>query len=180
MQLRFRLCAIGSALALAAGLGFAFAGPALATDNVQLCFLNPASNGGGVYCALGLDMDNSPVSAGAENGGSYWDVPTSGTHQISLAADDPKVCMEVNASQSDDIRTNPCDALDSEEWSVITSDVTIGSNTYTSYYFESQYGSDLCLTAAPSDQYDVYANTCDFSDPYQNWVPRESSTGPYL
>ncbi len=181
MHLRLRLAAIGSAVALAAGLGLVFAGPALATDGVRLCFDVPASDGGGIACLLlDSDSDGSLIANPdvASEGGTYWDSPTSGTAQISYPGG-LKVCMEIDADLNDDVRVNPCDALASEEWSVITSDATVGNETVTSYFYKSSYGSDLCLTAANSAHYDVYATTCDYSSTWQNFFFYNEDTGTY-
>jgi hypothetical protein len=169
MRMRLKLGAAASALTLAAGLGVVFAGPALATDDIQMCFLTPPSNGAIIVCATSFPDVDATVNSGAYPGGAYWNAPTSGTHQISYdPSSDPQLCMEVNASADDDIRLDDCLARDSEEWSVTTGSITIGSNTLASYRYKSSYGSNLCLTA-PSTIGTLYASTCKSGDAYQTW-----------
>lgn len=85
MRLTYRLAVIASAVALAASLGLAFAGPSGAVvaapsraavplvDDDYLC----ASTPDGTLCA----NDASPVTLG---GGHAWDYPTSGHGQITV------------------------------------------------------------------------------------------------
>ena len=121
MSLRIKLAAITSAMLLAGGLGVALAAPASAVDNQSFCVY--PSNGivKTPYCAtpagsnqtgLNIDMDR--------NGGIFhWNVPPSSGQISTYSGGSPVECMQVDASEANEVLTAPCQGRASEEWTAI-------------------------------------------------------------
>ncbi len=164
MELRFKLGAIVSALALVGGLGVAFAGSAAATNAIRLC----ATYSGVPYCAETTDILNSnPVVA--HNGGNAWDAPSSGKGQINYDGS-PRYCMAIDARASDEIRMEKCHSDTWEEWNVIIGETNFGGQTVPAYVYQSVYKSSLCLASPAKDAGILYANRCHLSSSTQNWM----------
>jgi hypothetical protein len=112
MRLRLKLAAIASAMALAASLGVAFAGPAAAADNVRLCV--PETTDGYEICANSIAIAGSIIDGGTFDTSSGYNVP-SGKGQISQG--DSGLCMELDGTTSGSaIKLEPCKGKASEEW----------------------------------------------------------------
>jgi hypothetical protein len=168
VQLRLKLGAIASAIAILAGLAVAFAVPASAKDDVKLC-VTYGSTGSSVYCVLEAVSEGGNPPLGEGGGGASWDAPSTGEGQISYDGS-PKYCMEINGNQSDVIREEPCAGKPSEEWEVIGSTTVFGTKTVPAYIYQSVLNSKLCLSAPASFVGNLYALTCNFKDQTQNWM----------
>jgi hypothetical protein len=172
MQLRFRLAAIVSALALVAGLGFAFAEPALAADGINMCLYLPdvSPPEPGIMCAFTYPRNGEKIELNSMgDGGSPFDAPTSGKHQISLydSGSDPggPFCMKVDLDGYD-IVVDKCQGLATEEWITTATTEKIGPKKVTVYIYQSDYNSHLCLNALKDGYLD--AKSCNHSR-YQLW-----------
>lgn len=164
MQLRHKLGAIASGLALTVGLGIAFAGPAMAKNSTWVCVNNDHV---GLECAVSFPRHLSPVvindGIGGVPGGSLWDAPTSGTGQIRWAGSTGSgYCMEIHKDNK--IVLDSCLGRASERWSV-----AIGSNKLgPTYFYQSVYNPKLCLTAPSQGQLTVAR--CNFKHLNQAWI----------
>lgn len=174
MQLRYKLAAIVSGMAMVAGPAVVFAGPASASDGVRLC-ISSGSTGGTTNCAInsgnGLTVTVSPESG---TSGSAWNAPNGGTGEISVAGGGtPGSCMEVNASASNEIRTATCAGKASEKWNVTVGDTVFGGKTFTAYVYQSVYNTKLCLqgpATLSAKSVILYAKPCKFTSQTQNWM----------
>jgi hypothetical protein len=171
MKLRFKLGAVASALALAASLGVAFAGPAAAASDVRLC-VSQGKSGPAINCAVdvgeGLNVMGAP-----ENGtsGSAWNAPTSGKGEIVISGG-TNYCMELNASKKDKIYLEPCKHKASEEWDVVVGATVFGNQTVTAYVYQNVYKKKLCLTGpATAKSGDLYGKKCGkLTAQTENWM----------
>jgi hypothetical protein len=158
MQLRFKLAAIASSLALTGGLGVAFAGSAAATNEIKMCSFDQRT----IVCSTATERSNAPVEIGGyPGGGAPWDAPTSGKHQISYWDSHPTLCMELDASRHDTVFLESCKGKAAEEWTAVKTHVTIGSKKLTAYYYKNGYKSSLCLSP-PAGSGDVIGAKCNF------------------
>jgi hypothetical protein len=169
VQLRVKLAAIASATALLAGLAFAFAGPAAASDGIRLC-LSFGSTGSSVYCVQQATGEGGqPILGNGVGSGAAWDAPNTGQGQISYDGT-PKYCMEIITSRSDIISEEPCQGKSIEEWQVIGSTTVFGGKTAVAYVYESVYNSKLCLAGSSSYAGALHAITCNFKAQTQAWM----------
>jgi hypothetical protein len=158
VQLRFKLAAIASSLALAGGLGIAFAGSAAATSEIKLCSFDQRT----IVCSTANERSGAPVEIGGyPGGGAPWDAATSGTHQITYWDSKPSLCMELDATSHNTVYLRSCAGKASEEWTAITTHVTIGSRKLTAYYYRNSYKHSLCLSP-PAGSGDVIGAKCNF------------------
>jgi hypothetical protein len=165
-QLKLRLAATASAVALVAGLGVAFAGPAAAKDEQALCAFATTHT---TLCAFNWDGPGQTVSAVGPPGG-YWDVPgVSG--QISSDLTNPDggtahLCMELDASDHDYIVMASCQGKAAEEWAA-----EAGNEAGTTVYVNG-YDASLCLNVYPYGDYpQMIGYTCDTSSANQELYP---------
>lgn len=155
MQVKMRLAAIASAMALAASLGVAFAGPAAAADNIKLCV--PDTTNGLEVCAESFPTAGTIVDlVGSIDDSSLYNVPGV-KGQISQG--NSGLCMEINASDGDSIRLEPCQGKASEEWT------TAKGQEKGTTVFKSVYNTSLCLNADPYGTHpQVLADKCSSND----------------
>jgi hypothetical protein len=162
MQLKLKLAAIASAIALAVSLGVTFAGPAAATDDVRLCVNDTKGQQGcaedyptsGVIVNLVTNIDNS----------SPWDIPgTSG--QISYPGNN--LCMELDKTDGNIIKLEPCQGKASEEWTT-----SKGSEKGTTI-FTNKYETDQCLNADPYGDYPAVIGSKCNGGTNQEWFSPE-------
>jgi hypothetical protein len=160
MQLGLKLGVIASSLALAGGLGIAFAGSAAAADEIKMCSYDQRN----IVCSTALERSGAPVEIGGyPGGGAPWNAPTSGTHEISYWDSKPKLCMKLDLADGRIVHLEACAGKASEEWTAIETYVTIGSHTLTAYYYMNSYKPALCLSP-PKESGDVIGATCNFGN----------------
>jgi hypothetical protein len=139
MSPRFKLAAIASAIALGAGLGIAFAGPAAAATNEHICVVYtkvPSQEA----CAIAYPAIHGPVNMDYDIQASPpWDTP-SVFGEISVP--NYNLCMQFHTNNT--IWLNTCTGVSSEEWTA-----QAGAAKGTTIWF-SAYNTSYCLNANPS------------------------------
>jgi len=159
MQLKSKLTAIASAALLAASIGVVSAGPAAATDSVNL-WVDTQDESLFAY-AQPIPKSGEYLEAIPSASPTVWNAPGQGTGQISLAGSgNPGLCMQVH--DDDLIWLANCAGAPSEEWYVFA-----GSASGTVVY-ESEYGDNLCLTAK-YPKLSVATCSLDSDNPNQEW-----------
>jgi hypothetical protein len=145
MQLKFKLGAIASALALVGtGLGVASAEPAAAKDAQTLCVVS--TNHGDILCAFNFEGKGDAVPVVGPPGG-YWNAPDEYVGgQISSTLPPPAggkhLCLQLFPSDRRFILMEPCKGKELEEW---TAEYT-GTKGALIYINESD---SLCLNVYP-------------------------------
>jgi hypothetical protein len=162
MKLGYKLGAIASSLALVAGLGMALAAPAMADDDINMCLYlpnvgNPPAPG--IECAFTAAANGDDIEMNSlTNGGSPFNAPDSGTHQISLynSQSDPggPYCMKLDLA-NDLIVDDQCQGLETEEWTTTATTEEIGTKTVTVYEYANEYYNNLCLNAPTNGKLDA-------------------------
>jgi hypothetical protein len=166
MQLRLKLAAIASAMAIAASLAVAFAGPAAAADNVKLCV--PDSSNGYQICAESIALAGSIIDGVTYDNAGAYNVP-SGKGQISQGTSG--LCMELDGTTSGSpIKLESCAGKASEEWTT-----SAGQEKGTTVFRNADITS-LCLNMDPYADKGVHpqvlADTCSSnnSNLNQEWA----------
>jgi hypothetical protein len=140
MQLKLKLAAISSVVALAVGLGVALAGPAAAEGvNVRMCVTDSQRKD---VCAETFPTKGDDVTL-THNGdtGEVWDTPGE-QGQISVSTGlGSRLCMQIHTG--DTIWLNYCQGKESEDWAAVEGAMR------NSVVFESVYDPTLCLNADP-------------------------------
>jgi hypothetical protein len=180
VQLRSKLTAVASTLALAAGLaglGVATAGPAAAYDDTRLCAYWPHS--GDIYCAIEGPDVRSPVTMGYGGGGSSWNSPNAGyTGEISLTDSnglpDGPWCWLYNSGE---VKQYTCKGRPSEEWTVTKRSEKVGNKTWVSYTYQNLYAPAYCATAPSKFTGPILLEPCDSSDYNQNFFQCQEILG---
>jgi hypothetical protein len=111
MQLKLKLAAIASSIALAASMGVILAGPAAAATNSHIC----VNDSKGVQaCAFTYpnNGDNVPLEFDSQTS-TPWDTP-SVQGQISTGVNLTSLCMQVHPGYT--ILINNCTGISSQRW----------------------------------------------------------------
>jgi hypothetical protein len=167
MQLRYKIGALASALALAAGVSIAFAGPAAAdTDEVVMSL--PLGDG---YNAAYTGFFQYADVIGDSTATIVWDDPTTDGSTGEIAAwSDTTYCMEVDGATYE-LRLDYCKyKYASEEWTPVDVGIVLGGKTVTAYYYISDWDSALCLEGPKVDDDFLRVADCNFNgDGSQEW-----------
>jgi hypothetical protein len=158
MQMKLKLAATASTLALAASLGLTFAGPATAQDTGgNLMCAGTDSN----LCAYANSGESPPPVVSAATS-TVWNSPRSEEGEISKHGSNPAECMELHNNNL--IVWDKCQGLASQEWWV-----AVGSRDgATVYWYQSDYDESLCLNATAHGN-QLNATMCNFTDQNQGW-----------
>jgi hypothetical protein len=160
MQMRWKLAAAASAVALAASMAVAFAGPAGASDDQVLCAIPDNT----VYAIQCIYNNSGSVSTNS-TGDDKWNTPGR-SGQISSTSSTKPGCLEISGETNRVILAG-CSDYPDEEWTAYNS-----GEDFTVYRSET----GMCLNDQYYD-YDVTAVSCpvpDFADEINSdwlWFP---------
>jgi len=113
MQLKSKLIALASGIALVASMGVmavTFAEPAAAITDVHMCAFNL---GGTTQCAVEHGLSRN-ITMNIQTSGNFWNVPTSGSGEIVLTSSSD--CMQVVSGNT--VQLKACSGASSQEFSV--------------------------------------------------------------